>query len=142
MARTGRKRAPGRKRLPNGRQSRAGVVQLFDRGSEWVQKMREKYGQDYSSALGRAYAAGLLGDDDIGKMRYDDEKMAAAATRKRFARFNPDRPDKPEENFGDGENRVRRAAMTHGSQALLSALRRDHPHIVAQLTARTNGGIG
>ncbi len=73
---------------------------------------------------------------------FGDEKMAAAATRKRFARFNPDRLDEPEENFGNGEERVRRAAMTHGSQALLKAIRRDHPRIVAHLTRPATTALG
>lgn len=59
MARKGRpsksgKRYPGGKRVP---------VTPHDKGSEWVQAMREKYQTHYSTALGRAYAAGLLHED-------------------------------------------------------------------------------
>lgn len=84
MARsTGRKRKAG-KRTGSGRPSRAGIA-LFDHGSDWVQKMRERFGQDYNSALGRAYVAGLLGSDDIAKMRYDAGKKFVRIRRRVFA---------------------------------------------------------
>ena len=84
MAKAGRKRKPG-KRTQSDRPSRAGVLQLFDRGSDWVQKMRDRFGQDYTTPLGRAYAAGLLGDDDIGKMRYDAAKKFQRIRRRVFS---------------------------------------------------------
>lgn len=70
MAR-GRKPKPG-KRYPNGKRKPQPQAATFDRGSEWVQRQRERFGEHYSSALGRAYAAGLLGEDaqrlyDAGK---------------------------------------------------------------------------
>ena len=80
----GRKRKPG-KRTQSDRPSRAGVLQLFDRGSDWVQKMRDRFGQDYTTPLGRAYAAGLLGDDDQAKLRYDAGKKFIRIRRRVFA---------------------------------------------------------
>lgn len=59
MGRAGRKRKDG-KREPNGRLQR---VSGFDKGSDWVQAQRARYGEHYSTALGRAYAAGLLGEE-------------------------------------------------------------------------------
>ena len=84
MAKAGRKRKPG-KRTQSNRPSRAGAITWLDRGSDWVQAMVAKFGQDYNSALGRAYAAGLLGDDDRAKMRYDAGKKFIRIRRRVFA---------------------------------------------------------
>lgn len=43
----------------------------FDRGSDWVQAQKARFGSYYSSALGRAYAAGLLGEEDEAKRLLD-----------------------------------------------------------------------
>lgn len=74
MARRGRPSKAG-KRHPNGRRvHEAG----FDKGSEWVQARREKYQTHYSTALGRAYAAGLLAEDaDVALDRYQAGKRFA-----------------------------------------------------------------
>jgi hypothetical protein len=69
VSRSGRKSKPG-KRYPNGKRKIPTVT--YDRGSEWVQGQRKRYGEHYGSALGRAFAAGLLGEDaqrlfDAGK---------------------------------------------------------------------------
>lgn len=71
-AKCGRKRKDG-KRTSGGRLSRSAesIEARYDRGSEWVQIMRAKYGESYNSALGRAYAAGLLGEGVEAKDRYD-----------------------------------------------------------------------
>lgn len=77
MARRGRPKKRNVKRHACGK-----VVQAIthDKGSEWVQGRRAKYGTHYSTALGRAYAAGLLGDD---AQNADDRYIAG----KRFARI-------------------------------------------------------
>lgn len=62
MGRAGRKRRQGKVREPNGRASRV-VYPAFDRGTEHTQAMQALYGQDGCDAIGRAYRAGLLGDD-------------------------------------------------------------------------------
>lgn len=71
MATRGRRRKSG-KRTKAGQLSRAGQL---TRPSEWVQKQLETFGNHYSSALGRAYAKGLLGDlktdGTLAKTRYD-----------------------------------------------------------------------
>ncbi|CDO37132.1 hypothetical protein [Novosphingobium sp. KN65.2] len=53
------------------------AMPAFDKGSEWVQSMREKYQTHYNTALGRAYAAGLLGEDPIANDRYIGGKRFA-----------------------------------------------------------------
>lgn len=63
MARTGRKPKPG-KRINGGRHSRAGVPSvIFDKGTDKARDKFSVYGQDGSDAIGRAYIAGLLGDN-------------------------------------------------------------------------------
>lgn len=59
----------GRKRVQNRTRYKCGKLKPstkkadnFDRGSDWVQSQRARFGTYYSSALGRAYAAGLLGE--------------------------------------------------------------------------------
>lgn len=59
MGRKGRPSKSG-KRFPSGK--RVPAVP-YDKGSEWVQAMRDKYQTHYNTALGRAYAAGLLHND-------------------------------------------------------------------------------
>ena len=75
MGRKGRPQKPGKR---NGnRASRAGVVLPFDKGSEKVQAMRARFGEYYSSAIGRAYAAGLLDhptDESRAKVRLDSAR--------------------------------------------------------------------
>lgn len=73
MAR-GRPRKTG-KRERNGRLQRE--ANQYDRGSEWVQKMRDRYGEHYSSPIGRLYASGLLGEEEIARVRYDVGKKFA-----------------------------------------------------------------
>ncbi len=78
MAKKGRPQKPG-KRASN-RPSRAGLVIPFDKGSEWVQAMRARYGDNYNSAIGRAYAAGLLDDprdEHRAKTRLDNARKFA-----------------------------------------------------------------
>lgn len=58
MARPGRKHKQG-KREPNGR-----LVRIqFDHGTSRAQMKFEQYGTDGADAIGRAYQAGLLGDN-------------------------------------------------------------------------------
>lgn len=67
----GRKRKAGVKRTASGQISRAGQIV---RPSDWVQTRLDRFGNHYSSALGRAYAGGLLGaykDDPDAKVRLD-----------------------------------------------------------------------
>jgi len=63
MARKGRKRK-NVAREPNGRPSRKGQVRIqFDHGTERARMKFEQYGTDGADAIGRAYQAGLLGDN-------------------------------------------------------------------------------
>lgn len=73
MVGKGRPRKNG-KRERNGRLQRDSYAVNLVKGSEWVQGMTERYGQDYGSALGRAYASGLLGEGNEAKVRYDAGK--------------------------------------------------------------------
>lgn len=87
MGRAGRKRKQG-KRTKSGQLSRAGE-QRFDKGSEWVQAQRERYGEHYNSALGRAFASGLLNDPEDhgrGKDRYDATRKLLALYRRVIGR--------------------------------------------------------
>lgn len=77
MSKAGRKSKNG-KRTKSGQLSRAGAVPKFDRGSEWVQAQRARYGEYYSSAIGRAFAAGLLGEGNEAKARYDMARKFAS----------------------------------------------------------------
>ena len=77
MARAGRKRKNVAKREKNGRASRAGLDR-FDKGTEWVQQQRARFGEYYSSAIGRAFAAGLLGEGNEAKDRFDKARRFAA----------------------------------------------------------------
>jgi hypothetical protein len=68
MAKAGRRRKTGERH-------RCGKLrETFDHGSERVQAMRGLYGTHYSTALGRAYAAGLLGDPAVALDRYQGGK--------------------------------------------------------------------
>lgn len=59
----GRKRKPGA-RTASGALKRNNYPQpVYDRGADRVRVQRERFGEHYNSALGRAYAAGLLGDE-------------------------------------------------------------------------------
>lgn len=71
-----RKRKPGR-RTPSGRLSRA-KLQPYDRGTERAQMIRAIYGTDCTDAIGRAYRAGLLGDEAVAKPRLDLGRHLAA----------------------------------------------------------------
>ena len=62
MARRGRKRK-NIAREPSGRPSRKGRVRIqFDHGTERARTKFERYGTDGADAIGRAYQAGLLGE--------------------------------------------------------------------------------
>jgi len=89
MARaTGRKRKPG-KRTESGRISRAGAVPLFDHGSDRVRAMRDKFGTDYNTALGRAFAFGLLGQGNEAKDRYSLGKRLAKVRQRYYGHRRP-----------------------------------------------------
>lgn len=60
----------------NGPRNRSGRLKTpvdpkIERPSDWVRDRFARFGQDYNSALGRAYAAGLLGEGTEAKNRYD-----------------------------------------------------------------------
>lgn len=77
MARPGRKRKAG-PRTKGGRLKQDGYpYPKRDKGSEWVQARRSRFGEHYGSALGRAYAAGLLGDEAEARIRLDVGKKFA-----------------------------------------------------------------
>lgn len=74
MAKRGRPSKSGQ-RTKGGRLKRDGyAAPSFDKGTQRVQSMRERYGTHYSTALGRAYAAGLLGEPSIALDRYQGGK--------------------------------------------------------------------
>lgn len=74
MSRRGRKTKAG-KRTPSGALRRDNYpTPKHNKGSPWVQAMRERYGVHYNTALGRAYAGRLLGDEDVARIRYDTGK--------------------------------------------------------------------
>ncbi len=67
------------KREPNGRKSRKGEPRnAIDRGSDWAQARIARFGTYYNSAIGRAFAAGLLGDGNEAKDRYDKARKFSA----------------------------------------------------------------
>lgn len=72
MTKRGRPRKAG-KRYPSGK------LIPFDKGAGHVQERRERFGNHYTTALGRAFASGLLGDDAQAQARY--------STAKRFSRL-------------------------------------------------------
>lgn len=80
MARKGRPRKPGR-RVGN-RPPR--LVTPHDKGNERVAAMRERFGEHYSSAIGRAYASGLLGEHDVAIVRYHAGKRFQRAVERFF----------------------------------------------------------
>ena len=63
-----RKRGDKRKRTASGQLSRAGQR---TQPSEWVQEQRERFGDHYGSALGRAFITGHLGEGSEAKARLD-----------------------------------------------------------------------
>lgn len=75
--------AKGRKRKGGNRERNGRLQRLpadrYDKGNERIAAMRERFGEHYNSAIGRAFAGGLLGDDTQAKVRLD--------TGKRFARL-------------------------------------------------------
>lgn len=75
MGRKGRPSKPGKRHACGKRVQDV----TFDKGSDWVQAQRAKYQTHYNTALGRAYAGGLLGDD---QSQADDRYIGG----KRFAR--------------------------------------------------------
>ncbi|MBS4048099.1 MAG: hypothetical protein KG075_17265 [Alphaproteobacteria bacterium] len=82
MAKAGRKMKSG-KRTKTGRLSRAGISPI-DRGTERTQAMRARFGDHYQTALGRAYAVGLLGEGQEGKDRLEVAKRFARLVRRYF----------------------------------------------------------
>ncbi|SLK03885.1 hypothetical protein [Novosphingobium mathurense] len=70
----------GRKGRPKkqGERYKCGKLRpTFDKGSERVQALRERYGEYYGSALGRAFKHGLLGSDATANVRFDAGKRFA-----------------------------------------------------------------
>lgn len=63
------------KRTKSGRLKRDNyAMPVYDKGSDWVRAMTARYGTHYNSALGRAYAAGLLGEGTEALNRYQAAK--------------------------------------------------------------------
>ncbi|RYG88027.1 MAG: hypothetical protein EON59_05685 [Alphaproteobacteria bacterium] len=77
MAKAGRKRKTGM-RTKTGRLSRAGVCP-YDKGTERAQLMRTLYGDNWADPIGRAFAAGLLGQPDEAKPLLDYARSIHAA---------------------------------------------------------------
>ena len=80
--RRGRPSKPG-KRQPDGRLVPPADPALV-KPSAWVAAQLARYGQDYCTALGRAYAGGILGQGDDAKARYAGGKRFAALSTKFF----------------------------------------------------------
>ena len=80
----GRKRKTG-PRTKSGALSRAGQSRV-DRGTERIQAMRDKFGDHYNSAIGRAFASGLLGNGPEALDRYQEGKRFARVYTKLIAR--------------------------------------------------------
>lgn len=80
------KRKTGVKRTASGRISRAGQKHdhSFDRGTPRIQELRARFDVHYSSALGRAYASGLLGEGQEANDRYDAGKQLARVRQRYF----------------------------------------------------------
>lgn len=77
MARKGRPRKLNAKRSASGR---AIPDIVFDKGSEWVQARRARFDTHYNTALGRAYAGGLLAaDEETALDRYQGGKRFVRA---------------------------------------------------------------
>jgi len=83
MARRGRPRKANKQRYDNGRIKTTNYPDpSYVRGSDWVQAMQAKFGTHYNSALGRAYAAGLLGDGAEALNRYQAAKRFVSLYRR------------------------------------------------------------
>jgi hypothetical protein len=74
MARKGRPSKTG-KRNRSGRLKP--VPSPHDKGTERVQSLKERFGEHYSTAIGRAFVAGLLGAGQVATDRYDAGKRFA-----------------------------------------------------------------
>lgn len=84
MAKSGRPRKQGKRRYPNGRIKAVPHSEpVFLKGNDRIEAMRERFGSYYNSALGRAFAAGLLGEGQEALSRY----QAARKFVKLHARF-------------------------------------------------------
>lgn len=80
----GRPRKAG-KRTASGRLKRNNYPEFtYVRGSEWVQAMQARFGTHYNTALGRAYAAGLLGEGTEALNRYQAGKKFARLWRWKY----------------------------------------------------------
>lgn len=82
MAR-GRKRKIGVARTESGRIKRNNYAEpVYDHGSDWVRERRARFSVHYNTALGRAYAGKLLGDD--ADDRYQGGKKFARVYQRMF----------------------------------------------------------
>lgn len=86
MAKAGRKRTPGN-RNKNGKLKRDNYpAPRHDHGTERVQALIARYGVHYATALGRAYASGMLGTGSQADDRYQAGKRFARLQKQLFAR--------------------------------------------------------
>lgn len=80
------------KRTASGRLSRAGqrtpeaLAAKIVQPSDWVKAMQDRYGVHYATALGRAYASGLLGGGTQAEDRYQAGKRFSRLQKRWFAR--------------------------------------------------------
>lgn len=63
--------ARGRPRKSGARYKSGKLRPVFDKGTERVQALRDRFGANYTTALGRAFEAGLLGEGNEAKTRLD-----------------------------------------------------------------------
>lgn len=85
MGRRGRPSKSG-KRTKSGALARDGyAVPLYDHGTLQAQARKARYGTHGTSALGRAYATGLLGEEQEAKIRYQAGQRFHSAVERFFA---------------------------------------------------------
>lgn len=70
----GRKRKPGQRTASGALKRDNYPVPVYDKGSDRIREMRERFGEHYNSAIGRAYASGLLGAEAEAMNRYQAGK--------------------------------------------------------------------
>lgn len=74
MGRPGRKRKQGKRTEGNRLVRDNYALPAYDHGTERAQDRKRRFGTHGTSALGRAYASGLLGEQDIALTRYQAGK--------------------------------------------------------------------
>src|SRR5690606_6642415 len=74
MARRGRPRKAGKRTKAGALVRDSYAMPIYDHGTERAQARFKRFGTHGATALGRAYASGLLGDEQEASIRYDAGK--------------------------------------------------------------------